>query len=57
MTVLTCIGYAPMSLIFTFSKQAFNESSYFAIVHNLMEYIYLTGSYQADLPVQHALNI
>ena len=40
-------------LIFSFSKQAFNESS----VHRLMNDINLIEGCQAHLPVQFTLNI
>ena len=45
--------------IFTFSKQAFNESVefFFATVHSLMNYIDLIDNCQAYLPVQYASNI
>ena len=44
------------TIIFTFSKHAFNESN-FATFHSLMHDIYLIDSYQAHLHVQDAKNI
>ena len=43
-------------IIFTFSKQSFNESLDFCN-HNLMNYTNLIDSCQAHLPVQYALKI
>ena len=44
-------------VIFTFLKQAFNESLNFATVHSLMNDTNLIDSCQAHLPVLYASNI
>ena len=46
-----------MPIIFTFSKQAFNETLDFATIQSLMKDINLIASCQAHLPVQYASNI
>ena len=44
-------------LIFTFSKQSFNESLDFATVHSLLKDINMINNCQAHLPVEYASNI
>ena len=43
--------------IFTFSKQAFNESLDFCNLHNLMEDIKMIDNCQAPLTMQYVLNV
>ena len=45
------------TIIFTFSRQAFNQSLEFGTVHSLMNYTKFDRSCQAHLPVQFASNI
>ena len=52
-----CHNMSYYVVIFTFSKQAFNESLDFATVHSLMIDINLIDSCQAHLPEQYASNI
>ena len=48
----TAFAACTHSVIFTFTKQAFNESLDFANVHSLMKDINLIDSCQAHLPMQ-----